>query len=56
MVRAVFLKYALQLRLRRVSGAIVAYPNTSEILRLEYLPLKDVFWTGVRHTCIAIVC
>ncbi|CDF39338.1 unnamed protein product [Chondrus crispus] len=42
MVRTVFLKYALQLRIGRMSGALVAYHNTSEILGLEYLPLKEI--------------
>lgn len=42
MVRSVFLKYALQLRIGRMSGALVAYHNTSEILGLEYIPLKEI--------------
>ena len=35
MVRTVFLTYALQLRIDRMSGAFVAYHNTPEILGLE---------------------
>lgn len=42
MVRSVFLKYALQLRIGRMSGALVAYHNTSEILGLEYISLKEM--------------
>lgn len=42
MVRTVFLKYALQLRIGRMSGALVAYHNTSEILGLEYISLKEI--------------
>lgn len=42
MVRTVFLKYALQLRIGRMAGAFVAYHNTSEILGLEYIPLEEI--------------
>eukprot|EP00177_Eucheuma_denticulatum_P006546 GFKZ01011917.1.p1 GENE.GFKZ01011917.1~~GFKZ01011917.1.p1 ORF type:complete len:618 (-),score=64.47 GFKZ01011917.1:248-2101(-) len=42
MVRTVFLKYALQLRIGRMSGALVAYHNTTEILGLEYISLREI--------------
>lgn len=42
MVRSVFIKYAFQLRIGRMSGALVAYHNTSELLGFEYLPLKEI--------------
>ncbi|CAN8073766.1 unnamed protein product [Agarophyton chilense] len=42
MVRTVFLKYALQLRIGRMSGALVAYHNTTELLGLEYISLKEI--------------
>lgn len=42
MVRTVFLKYALQLRIGRMSGALVAYHNTTEVLGLEYISLKEI--------------
>lgn len=42
MVRTVFLKYALQLRIGRMSGALVAYHNTKEVLGLEYISLKEI--------------
>lgn len=42
MVRSVFLKYALQLRLGRMAGAFVAYHNTSQLLGFEYVPLDEI--------------
>lgn len=42
MVRSVFLKYALQLRIGRMNGALVAYHNTTELLGLEYIRLKEI--------------
>lgn len=42
MVRSVFLKYAFQLRIGRMAGALVAYHNTTEVLGLEYLPLSEI--------------
>lgn len=42
MVRSVFLKYALQLRIGRMAGALVAYHNTSEVLGLEYVRLSEM--------------
>lgn len=42
MVRTVFLKYALQLRIGRMAGALVAYHNTTELLGLEYISLKEI--------------
>lgn len=43
MVRSVFLKYALQLRIGRMDGALVAYHNTAELLGLEYIPLREIY-------------
>lgn len=42
MVRTVFIKYALQLRIGRMDGALVAYHNTTELLALEYISLKEI--------------
>lgn len=42
MVRSVFLKYALQLRIGRMSGAFVTYHNTSRVLGFEFLPLSEM--------------
>lgn len=42
MVRTVFLKYAFQLRIGRMAGALVAYHNTTEVLGLEYIPLAEI--------------
>lgn len=42
MVRSVFLKYALQLRIGRMSGALVAYHNTREVLGIEYIRLSEI--------------
>lgn len=42
MVRSVFIKYALQLRIGRMDGALVAYHNTTELLALEYVRLREI--------------
>lgn len=42
MVRSVFIKYALQLRIGRMSGALIAYHNTAELLGLEYVALREI--------------
>lgn len=42
MVRSVFLKYALQLRIGRMSGAFVTYHNTNEVLGFEFLSLDEM--------------
>ncbi len=42
MVRSVFIKYALQLRIGRMSGALIAYHNTAEMLGLEFVTLKEI--------------
>ncbi len=42
MVRSVFIKYALQLRIGRMDGALVAYHNTTELLALEYVRLAEI--------------
>lgn len=42
MVRTVFLKYALQLRIGRMAGALVAYHNTTEVLGVEYIGLSEM--------------
>lgn len=42
MVRSVFLKYALQLRIGRMGGAFVAYHNTTEVLGMEYISLAEM--------------
>jgi hypothetical protein len=42
MVRSVFLKYSLQLRIGRMSGAFVTYHNTSSVLGFEYLSLSEM--------------
>lgn len=42
MVRSVFLKYALQLRIGRMSGAFVTYHNTSRVLGFEFLSLSEM--------------
>lgn len=42
MVRTVFIKYALQLRIGRMGGALIAYHNTSELLGFEYVPLEEI--------------
>jgi len=42
MVRSVFIKYALQLRIGRMHGAFVAYHNTSELLAMEYVSLAEI--------------
>jgi hypothetical protein len=42
MVRSVFLKYALQLRIGRMSGAFVTYHNTSQVLGFEFLTLEEM--------------
>lgn len=42
MVRSVFLKYAFQLRIGRMAGALVAYHNTTEVLGLEYIKLSEM--------------
>jgi hypothetical protein len=42
MVRSVFLKYALQLRIGRMSGAFVAYHNTSKMLGFEFVTLEEI--------------
>lgn len=42
MVRSVFLKYALQLRIGRMNGALVAYHNTTQVLGFEYVQLKEI--------------
>eukprot|EP00173_Palmaria_palmata_P005350 Plantae.Rhodophyta-Palmaria_palmata.ctg9326.p1 GENE.Plantae.Rhodophyta-Palmaria_palmata.ctg9326~~Plantae.Rhodophyta-Palmaria_palmata.ctg9326.p1 ORF type:complete len:443 (-),score=88.08 Plantae.Rhodophyta-Palmaria_palmata.ctg9326:1279-2514(-) len=42
MVRSVFLKYALQLRIGRMSGAFVTYHNTSAVMGFEFLSLREM--------------
>ena len=42
MVRSVFIKYGLQLRIGRMAGALVAYHNTSELLGFEYISLNEI--------------
>lgn len=42
MVRTVFLKYALQLRIGRMAGALVAYHNTTEVQGIEYISLREI--------------
>lgn len=42
MVRSVFIKYALQLRIGRMSGALIAYHNTAEMLGLEFVDLREI--------------
>ena len=42
MVRGAFLKYVLQLRIGRMSGAFFTYHNTTEVLGFEYVDLKEM--------------
>jgi hypothetical protein len=42
MVRSVFLKYALQVRIGRMSGAFVTYHNTARVLGFEFVPLAEM--------------
>lgn len=42
MVRSVFLKYALQLRIGRMNGALVTYHNTTQVLGFEYVQLEEI--------------
>jgi hypothetical protein len=59
MVRSVFLKYALQLRIGRMSGAFVAYHNTARMLGFEFVPLEEIeayvfgskTWTDQAFSC-----
>lgn len=42
MVRGAFLKYSLQLRIGRMSGAFFTYHNTTQVLGFEYVSLKEI--------------
>jgi Mitochondrial protein Pet127 len=60
MVRSVFLKYSLQLRIGRMSGAFVTYHNTSSVLGFEYVSLDEMEayafgsrqWTEHAFSCV----
>ena len=42
MIRAVFLKYSMQVRMGRMDGIFVAYHNTERIFGFQYIPLSEM--------------
>lgn len=42
LIRGGFLKYIMQCKIGRMSGAVVAYHNTQKIFGFEYITLKDM--------------
>lgn len=42
LIRGGFLKYAFQLRIGRMDGALVAYHNTKEIFGFEYISTREI--------------
>lgn len=46
-----FSKYALQLRIDRMPGALLAYHDTADVLSAEYISLSEIQFCVVGNDC-----